>query len=168
MNDQDVIEKLIKYDPYADDFPRLDYLLKVRTAILNKYGIGHLHEGLTFQDILKALFVFKGYTLAEKINWFLGADFSMIYLFPVLLKDNFFESSVKFEIPFYIIQGVYDYQVSYVLAEKYLDILEAPKKEFFTFNNSAHSPNMEEPEKFIQILRKIALENQLQLMEKNP
>jgi hypothetical protein len=37
--------------------------------------------------------------------------------------------------------------------------LEAPKKEFFTFNNSAHSPNMEESEKFIQIFRKIALEN---------
>jgi len=57
---------------------------------------------------------------------------------------------------FYIIQGTYDYQVSQVLAEKYLDVLEAPKKEFFTFVNSAHSPNMEEPEEFIEVFRKIA------------
>jgi pimeloyl-ACP methyl ester carboxylesterase len=156
INDKKVIEKLERYDPYADNFPQYDYLLKVRTGILNKYGIGHLHEGLTFQDILKTFFAFKGYTLTEKINWFIGADFSMIYLFPVILQDNLFESSVKFEIPFYIIQGVYDYQVSYILAANYFDILEAPIKGFFTFDNSAHSPNMEEPEKFIQILRSIA------------
>jgi pimeloyl-ACP methyl ester carboxylesterase len=151
----------------------------VRTGTLNKYGIGHLHnqeliQGMTFNGmVLKVLFGFKGYTLSEKINWFLGADFSMTYLFPVLLQDNFFESSVKFEIPFYIIHGVYDYMVSYTLAKEYFDVLETPKKEFFTFDNSAHSPNkefftfdnsahspnMEEPEKFIGIFRKIASEN---------
>lgn len=156
MNDQEVIDKLVKYDPYAKDFPQLNYLVKVRTKLLNKYGIGHLHQGLTFQDILKSLVVFKGYTLSEKINWFRGADFSMIYLFPIILNDDLFISSVKFEIPFYIIQGAYDYQVSQVLAEQYLDVLEAPKKEFFIFANSAHAPNMEEPEAFIKILRKIA------------
>jgi pimeloyl-ACP methyl ester carboxylesterase len=159
MNDRDIIEKLVKYDPDADDFPQLEYLVKIRTEILNKYGIGHLHQGLTFQDILKTFFVFKGYTIGEKINWFLGADFSMIDLFPLVLEDDLFVSSVKFEVPFYIIQGAYDYQVSQVLAEKYLDVLEAPKKAFFTFDNSAHSPNMEESEKFIGIFRKIASEN---------
>ncbi|MDR1277595.1 MAG: alpha/beta hydrolase [Treponema sp.] len=170
INDKDVIEKLEKFDPHAEGFPllqekdhQLDYLM-VRTATLNRYGIGHVHQGIpqgmTFNGmVLRTLFVFKGYTLSEKINWFLGADFSMIYLFPVLLKDNFFESSVKFEIPFYIIHGVYDYMVSYTLAKEYLDVLEAPKREFFSFDNSAHSPNLEEPEKAIQIFRKIALEN---------
>ena len=162
INDKDVIKKLEKHDPYSDDFLSLDYLVKVRTGILNKYKIGHLHQGLVFSDILKSLFVFRGYTAREKINWFLGADFSMIHLFPVILEDDLFMSSVKFEVPFYIVQGAYDYQVSQVLAEKYLDVLEAPKKEFFIFSNSAHSPNMEEPEKFIEVFRKIALENPAQ------
>lgn len=161
VNDKDVIEKLGKSDPCADDFPQLDYLVKSRTNILNKYRIGHLHQGITSYDIIKSLFVFKGYTISEKINWFLSADFSMIYLFPPVLNDNLFTSSIKFEVPFYIIQGNYDYMVSQVLAEKYLDVIEAPKKEFFSFANSAHSPNMEEPEKFIEIFRKIALENPL-------
>ena len=159
INDKKVVEKLEKYNPYADDFPQYDYLLKIRTEILNKYGIGHLHVGVTFQEILKSLFVFKGYTLSEKINWFLGADFSMIHLFPVVLKDNLFESTIKFEIPLYITHGVYDYMVSYDLAKKYLDIIDAPKKTFFSFDKSAHSPNMEEPEKFIHIFRNIAFEN---------
>ena len=55
---------------------------------------------------------------------------------------------------------------SQVLAEKYLNVLEAPRKEFFLFENSAHSPNMEEPEKFIEVFRKIALENPLNELKK--
>ena len=159
LKDKEVIEKLEKYNPDNDDFPQLNYLTKVRTMLLNKYGIGHLHQGLTSLDIPKSLLVFKGYTINEKINWFLGADFSMIHLYPEVLKDDLFTSSVKFEVPFYIVQGNYDYMVSQVLAEEYLEIIDAPKKEFFSFANSAHSPNMEEPEKFIEVFRKIASEN---------
>lgn len=159
MNDKTVIKKLVKYDSSSDEFPQLHYLLKVRTGILNRYHIGHLHQDITFLDILKSLFIFKGYTITEKINWFRGADFSMLYLFPALLGDNLFISSVKFEVPFYIAQGTHDYMVSQVLAEKYLDVIDAPKKEFIPFPDSAHSPNMEEPEKFIELVRKIALEN---------
>ncbi|OTO14659.1 alpha/beta fold hydrolase, partial [Enterococcus sp. 3H8_DIV0648] len=45
-NDSDVIARLSKFNPDAKDFPQLDYLVKGRTKILNKYGIGHLHQGL--------------------------------------------------------------------------------------------------------------------------
>lgn len=159
INDKAVMDKLEKCSPYADDFPQLNYLVKVRTAILNRYGIGHLHRGVTHAEILKSLFVFRGYTVKEKIKWLLGADFSMIHLFPPMLKDNLFISSPKFKIPFYIIQGAYDYQVSQALAKKHLDMIEAPEKKFYLFDNSAHSPNMEEPEKFIDIIRELALEN---------
>lgn len=159
INDRDVIEKLEQYDPYANDFPQLDYLTKGRTNILNRYGIGHLHQGITNADIVKSLFVFKGYTISEKINWFRGADFSMIHLFPVVLGDDLFVTSAEFDVPFYIVQGAYDYQVSQVLAEKYLEAITAPKKEFFILSDSAHSPNMEEPEAVIEIFRKIASEN---------
>ncbi|MCL1964164.1 MAG: alpha/beta hydrolase [Firmicutes bacterium] len=162
INDKEVVEKLEKYDPRAADFPSLEYLFKVRTGILEKYGRGRVREdgGATFPKILQAFFRFKGYTLREKIDWFLGADFSGVILFPtVLLKDNLMLSSVKFEVPFYILQGVYDGQCSPMLAERYLDTLEAPKKGFYTFAHSAHSPNMEEPEEFVKVFRKIASEN---------
>jgi pimeloyl-ACP methyl ester carboxylesterase len=165
INDTDIIEKLEKFDPNTEDFPmiqeeghELDYLI-VRTEALEKYGIGRLHQGVSLSDMLKAFLVFKGYTLSEKIDWFLGSDYSMIHLFPPLQKVNLFESSSKFEIPVYIVMGEYDYMTSRVLAEKYLDAIEAPKKEFFLFENSAHSPNMEEPEKFVEVFRKIAAEN---------
>lgn len=159
INDKEIINKLEPIDINEESFPNLNYLVKVRTGILNRYKIGHLHQGLKSTDILKSLFVFKGYTLSEKIKWFRGADFSMVHLFPVVLSNNLFESSIKFEIPFYIVQGDYDYQVSQVLAEKYLNTITAPKKEYFSFSDSAHSPNMEETRKFVEIFNTIGLEN---------
>ena len=77
-NDKHVIEKLEKFNPYAEGFPlipkdghQLDYLL-ARTDLLNKYGIGHIHQkeilrGMTFNGmVLRVLFGFKGYTFTEK------------------------------------------------------------------------------------------------------
>jgi len=161
-NDKDIIEKLEKFDPYAEGFPliqeeghQLDYF-KARTGAQEKYGIGRVHQGVSLLDMLRAFVPFKGYTLSEKINWFRGEAFSMPILFPSVVNDNLFESSPKFEIPFYIVHGDYDYMTSQVLAKKYLDTIEAPKKGFFAFENSAHSPNMEEPEKFVEVFRKIA------------
>ena len=56
----------------------------------------------------------------------------------------------------------YDYQGSTVLTEKYLEVLEVPKKEFFLFDNSVHTPNLEEMEEFVDVFRKIASENPLE------
>jgi pimeloyl-ACP methyl ester carboxylesterase len=167
-HDQDVMNALEKYtaDSYLENLSMLGESLKLRTNTLIKYGVAHLHQfpkGIkTFNEaILKALFTFKGYTIKEKINWFLGADFSMIHLWPIIFKDTLFESSIKFEIPFYIMQGNFDYQVSQVLAKQYLETIDAPKKAYFAFADSAHSPNMEEPEKFIAVFKKIAADSPL-------
>jgi pimeloyl-ACP methyl ester carboxylesterase len=164
INDTEVIERLSKYD--MDSFPWPDeglkwfeYLAKARTNSLEKYGIGRLHRGVSFKDILQSFFQFKGYTLGEKINWFIGEDLSMVHLFPIVLNDNLFETSVNFEVPFYIIHGDYDYMTSQVIARKYMDAVSAPKKEYYAFPGSAHSPNMEEPEEFCRVVREIAAEN---------
>ena len=171
INDLDVLDKLEQFDPSAVGFPllpeeghQLDYML-VRTTSLNKYGIGHIHdmkevqEGSYTRAFIRAMIPFKGYTVREKINWFLGADYSMVYLFPVLLDVNLMETSVDFEIPIYMIVGDYDYMTSQVLAQEYFSVLKAPKKEYFAFHQSAHSANMEEPELFIEVMRKVAAEN---------
>jgi pimeloyl-ACP methyl ester carboxylesterase len=165
INDKKAIEELEKYDMSSfpwfdkDDFSWLFYLGKTRTKILNEYGVGRMHQGVSFSDMLRAFFMFKGYTLREKINWFIGEDFSIVRLFPICLNDDLAVSSVEFEVPFYIVHGGLDYVTSLVIAENYFDIVKAPKKEFFLFENSAHSPNLEEPEKFVEIFRKIASEN---------
>jgi pimeloyl-ACP methyl ester carboxylesterase len=40
-------------------------------------------------------------------------------------------------------------------AERYADVLEAPSKQLIWFENSAHTPHFEEPEKFRELLMRV-------------
>jgi pimeloyl-ACP methyl ester carboxylesterase len=124
---------------------------------MNKYRIGIMHsDDFSVTGLFKNLFTFKGYTLSEKLYFFKGSLFSLTHVWDYVENDNLNETSTNFHIPIYIIHGKYDYQVSHTLALEYFDNIEAPKKAFYTFENSAHSPNAEEPEKFVGIARAIA------------
>ncbi len=156
--DTKAVTNLEKHDPYSVGFPQKDYNLQVRTPLMNSYGIGMIRDTPTLGQLAKILLTFKGYTVSEKIKYVRGMNQSIEVLFDHLTNDNLFETSPRFEIPFYVFQGIYDYQVSYALAKKYADAIEAPRKGFFTFDNSAHSPNMEEPEKFISLVKALHAE----------
>jgi pimeloyl-ACP methyl ester carboxylesterase len=86
--------------------------------------------------------------------------FSKIHLWDTIMKTNLFKAVPSQQIPVYILQGISDHQTSYVVAKEYFDSLQAPLKKFYTFENSAHSPIFEEPEKFETILKEILLEQQ--------
>ncbi len=155
IDDASAVKKLQKFDKNAADFPNLDYLMTARMSLMNKYGIGMRHENASMFKAAKEVMLFKGYTLSEKQKYPRGAMFSQQYLWNNIIYDNLFESSTSFQVPVYIVHGKYDYQVSHVLAREWFDKIETPKKMFFTFENSAHSPNMEEPEKFVELVREI-------------
>lgn len=155
INDTDAIAKLKKYPKHAPDFPRFDYMKTVRSELLNKYGIGITREGMSMTDAATYLFRFKGYTIPEKINYVRGMNFSIRNI----QADYFIDFSKPIEVPVYIIQGKFDYQTSYEVAKKYFKNVKAPKKEFITFENSAHSPLIEEPEKFTRTVQNIVEQN---------
>jgi len=58
----------------------------------------------------------------------------------------------KVSVPVYFFSGKHDYDTPFELAEEYYKKLEAPKKEFVWFENSAHFPFYEEPQKFNNIM----------------
>lgn len=154
--DKKAIEQLGKFDLIAADFPTIDYILSMaRTPLMNKYHIGFRRAPISMSDLAKELLFFNGYTLGDKFDVIRGMTFGM-NIFLHVLADNLFESALQFEVPVYIVQGQYDYQVSYTLAKAWFEKIEAPGKDFFTFDQSAHSPNTEEPEKFVRIVREIA------------
>lgn len=126
--DTKTVEIFESYDKYADDFPSKDYLLKVRTNSMNKYGVGIRYKDRSMFDIAIDLLYYRGYTLTDKFHYLQGALFSLNNMFHRIIKDNLFESSIQFDVPVYIIQGKYDYQVSYHLAKAYLDSIDAPQK----------------------------------------
>ena len=152
-NENKTFEKLKQFDKNASDFPNNDYLMTSR-GLLNKFGVGMAHQDISMFTIIKNVMLFKGYTLSEKKNYGKGTMFSL-QLFDNAMNDNLFESSASFDVPVFFVQGIYDFVTSYALAKEYLDKLEAPQKAFFTFENAAHIPNLEEPEKFIQTVRQI-------------
>ena len=152
-NDEKLLKKLQQYNKLAPDFPSHEYLMDVRMD-MNKYGVGMAHQDISMLDMIKSVILFKGYTFTEKVNYTKGSLLSLD-LFDNIIADNLFESAISFDVPIYLMHGKYDYVTSYALAREYLDKIEAPAKGFFTFDNSAHSPNIEEPAKFIQNVREI-------------
>lgn len=159
-DDKSALKKLEKFDVNSTDFPSLKYLLSARSLLMNKYKIGIMHDDeFSVAGLIKNMFFFRGYTLSEKLFFFKGSMFSLKNLWHYVAEDNLMESSTRFRVPVYIIHGKYDYQVSHALSQKYFEKIEAPDKAFYTFENSAHSPNAEEPEKFVETVREIALKN---------
>jgi pimeloyl-ACP methyl ester carboxylesterase len=55
---------------------------------------------------------------------------------------------VNFRMPVYFFQGKYDLITATSAARKYYNLIIAPKKEFVVFENSAHLPDFDEPERF--------------------
>ena len=54
--------------------------------------------------------------------------------------------------PIFFLLGRYDWHVPAVLAQQYFEKIEAPCKRLVWFEQSAHNPPFEEPEKFNQLL----------------
>ena len=81
------------------------------------------------------------------------------------MRFNAYDKVPSLEIPVYFFGGSYDYTCCYDLQKRYFDMLEAPTKGFYTFENSAHSPLWEESERAIQILVQDVLKGKNELSD---
>jgi len=66
------------------------------------------------------------------------------------------EKVTHFDVPVFIIMGQYDLVAPTSLARRYFDRIEAPRKAFIVFPESAHFPMYEEPRHFARTMRAIA------------
>lgn len=132
--------------------------MAVRTDGMNRLGIGMTHSGasILWNGVFPVLRC-RAYTFWQKIDYVRGMNFSQTYLWDSAATDYLIDSVPALEIPVYIFQGVHDYQTSYEEAKAYFDQLQAPEKHFYPFEDSAHSPPFEEPERFVQLLREDVL-----------
>lgn len=148
-------KELRKFDCNAKNFPSYDYLVSIRSELLEKYGVGTLREKSSMSKLVSDVLKFKGYTISEKINFGRGSKYHAKHLFPYLFVDNSFASPISFNLPVYFLHGKFDHTVSYELAQRYFEIVNAPHKEFISFEHSAHSPNIDEAEIFTRIMQRI-------------
>jgi hypothetical protein len=113
-----------------------------------------------YNDIRKAVLFCREYTILDKLHYAEGAIFSQIYLVRYMIDTDLNKTLNEQFIPVYIFQGLHDHQTSYRIAKEYFDHLKAPVKKFYTFNNSAHSPHIEEYDEFEKIVKTDVLGSQ--------
>ena len=142
----------------------------MRDEYMHGAGIGTTRD---MKSVVTGIFLpswhFREYTLGEKVNLWRGKFFSRSSSFSLWDKMQIMdltEQVTRLEIPVYFLHGLYDYTCAYPLAKAYFEKIEAPVKGFYTFEQSAHSPMFEEPEKVQQILREDVLAGTNSLADK--
>lgn len=165
-NDKKMIRQLKKFPIETGGDISLKYLAGVRSEGMNKLGIGVMRSMPSMLGFVAIVLKCKGYTLGEKFKFSLGSIFSLKCLCDCMIQMDLIKQVPCLQVPVYIFQGRHDYQASYVVAKDFVTALKAPIKGFYTFENSAHSPCFEEPEKMCNILRDDVLRNQVSLCDK--
>lgn len=152
LNDISFPDSLASIDKWQD-------FLMVERNYVSQFGGGVTHEMKGMWPVVKMILNLNEYTFKEKMTYMSGSLFSLKYLWPSVINKNLKNDIDSMQVPVYIFQGKFDYQTPYSVAKDFFDQLKAPEKEFFTFENSAHSPLMEEVEKFNSILQDLTAKN---------
>ncbi len=142
--------------------------LKMRDAAMHELGIGTMRN---MKNIATDLFLpslyFSEYSLSEKFYLWYGKSKSGVHqIWEEMIKTNLADIKNDFKIPVYFFHGLYDYTCSYELAKEYFKKINAPIKGFYSFDQSAHSPLLEEPEKMNKILVQDIVNSRTELADK--
>jgi pimeloyl-ACP methyl ester carboxylesterase len=129
--------------------------LKLRDKAMHQLGIGTTHDMTSvITGVFLASWTFPGYTIGEKIDLWRGRSFSRSFgLWEQLIRVDLRETIPRLEVPVYFLEGKYDYTCNVELARDYLRTLQAPVKGFYEFDDSAHSPVLEQPVQAHRILQ---------------
>lgn len=131
----------------------------LRDSAMHELGGGTTHD---MRSVITGIFLpslrMRVYTPAERINIWRGKAFARGT--EVTSDGAHFraiEKAPSLQIPVYFLAGAHDYTCLYELQQEYYASIQAPVKGFYTFEESAHSPVFEEPEKALSILSRDAL-----------
>ena len=143
--DDKTLRKLEEYDYLSDGYR------KIRDDVMHRSGIGSTHD---MNSVMTGIFLpsltNREFTITEKINLWRG-KLLLNGNKQLKMNDDLRKTVTKLDIPIYFFSGEYDYTVNHEMTQEYFDQIQAPAKGFYLFENSAHSPIFEEPNKVAQI-----------------
>lgn len=120
-------------------------------SIIRKYGYAARGINET-KDWVESLLLSAEYNWFDYIKLLISSNKYADKLLLETLNNPLPEIVSKVEIPVYFIMGKYDGLTSPTQAEKYLNDIEAPKKEFILYEKSAHFPQFEEKDRFTKFM----------------
>jgi len=157
-NSKDV-NKILAIDRVTEDnLVYLDFTKRTNELLQLSIKYGGLYYQASFFKMLKIslfpILTLKEYTFKDKIRAIKQHEERILFYY----QNNLIDNITKIEVPIYFIHGRDDFIINYNLTKEYFQKLKAPKKEFFTFDKSAHFPPFEESEKFNDIIINIKKE----------
>ncbi len=157
------VRRLLKYPVLESDEAVLAFFRALlRDQAMHKIGIGTMRS---MKSVITGVFIpvwrCRAYTLRERLTVWKAKAFLRSYtgLIQEFFTADLMSADIRLKIPCYFMSGRYDYTVNIDLSKKLLEKIEAPKKAFYTFENSAHSPMFEEPQTMTRILAEDVLQN---------
>jgi pimeloyl-ACP methyl ester carboxylesterase len=160
LNDKKALKQLHKID--TSEYMLSDALL-VRKW-LYAYG-GIVHSNQQKMNYINLGLLFKvlhtpAYTCKDKMHLLRNRTFSGTMLWDDMMLINLYQQVPEITVPVYFFEGRYDHLVSSELAYQYFDALLAPQgKHWVWFEESAHRPQTEETQKFLEQMLKVKSEN---------
>ncbi len=121
---------------------------------LDKYG-GVERKVNTLNDIILSSLFSPEYTGIDGLKLALGSKFTADTMWGHNEDVDFIRDLPEVKVPIYFCAGRYDYNTPSILTEDYFNHIIAPEKEIIWFEESAHFPHLEEPEKFAQLAIRI-------------
>jgi pimeloyl-ACP methyl ester carboxylesterase len=130
-----------------------------REKWLFRYG-GELHHGKSFITLLLIGLQAPEYTLREALDVRKGVNFTHRNLRFDAIPGELADAVTRVEVPVYFFTGRFDRTDPFENTEEYATKLQAPRKEIVWFENSAHFPFLEEPEKFAHEMVRVRAETE--------
>lgn len=131
-------------------------LMKQRAVLHKLGGATYANRKPYWQELLfhEVPIMLKEYSLCGIIKYIKGLSYSPN---TTLAKTNpdFINTTQNLNVPVYLLLGHHDMNCVYTLAEQWFKTLHVPDKKLIWFENSAHSPQWEEPENWNKVFKNL-------------
>ena len=128
----------------------VDEILTSRKWV-ERFG-GSFHGDLSTGKLIWAALRTDEANLIDLIKFGQGNRFSLEHLWREFQALDLDDTLTRFETPIIFMLGRHDWQVPSVLAARYFEQIDGPFKRLIWFEQSAHNPPFEEPERFNRTL----------------
>ncbi len=135
--------------------PHLD-VKKFTTRARWAANFGGVASGASFtslsRDLLASLVRSPDYSVTDIIRTLRGITASQAALLPQLATTDLVTTMPRLEVPIVLAQGRLDQVAPGNATQRFHDSMTAPSKQLVWFEESAHTPHLEEPDKFRDLL----------------
>ena len=155
LNDQKAIKELTRIGkPVDGSYGSMDNLIAQRNY-MTKYGGGAYKEKENiWASVIIPVLKSPEYTLPDLVRYIQGTLYCLNALWDEVASTTRFHQTVsKFEMPVFFTEGRHDMNTPPSIAWRWFEAIEAPRKEWHWFEESAHSPIKEEPELWGKVVR---------------